>query len=802
MSFPRPGWRLLALTTLAILLALAWAVTTSGDVQAHGDLEKSNPRANSVVTKSPDQVVLFMSEAPEPAFSEIKVFSKDGVRVDTEDTRLSGKTRVAVGLEPLEPGTYTVVWQVTSVSDGHRTSGTFRFTVSGGGRLFLGTGGGTSQTLADTRPTPGNTAIRWGELLGLSLVAGAIGTLIALWRPLLPVVSTEGRSRVIRRTRILALAGLGLVGIALIADLLSKASDNTWEELGFIQALLDILLESQIGVQSLLRLLVSAVLGVLWFRLIREEGNASARILGLVAGLSALLLLGRSLGSHAAGSAGSPAALNVAVDFIHLAAACLWIGGLVALLLGLQVLRRGDGQLIGPSVARFSNLAILSVGLIALTGLYNAWLEVGSVGAFLETSYGKILLVKMSILVPLLGLAAINLFGVRIGRVSTFGQHAAGTMEGAGRGLGLRIQGEVTLALVILLMTALLANLPLARDAIDQKASANEAPMAMPVLLEEREVNVTFAITPNQVGINGFLLELHDPLGNPIEEGALVAVRFSRLDQDISGDTLILKPRGPGQFSAKSDVLSIVGTWVATVTIATGQDSPLTIDYLVRVPDRTQNRKPVITGIIDFLSGREPELPGTGPLVASGADAEAGLTLLRRADSSMNLLRSVHECNNINGVVTLLGYDAPERMRYAVKGGGESIISGNRQWYSRSGTPWRFQLRNSGFRFPSFTYADDAEGVRMEGNHQIEGRLHHVVSFYSPRDDADYWFWIDAETYRIGQLVMNVPPSHYMVSIFDDFDAGEGIPIPSDTGDHPARLSSFPERVSCQSYLP
>ena len=77
-----------------------------------------------------------------------------------------------------------------------------------------------------------------------------------------------------------------------------------------------------------------------------------------------------------------------------------------------------------------------------------------------------------------------------------------------------------------------------------------------------------------------------------------------------------------------------------------------------------------------------------------------------------------------------------------------------------------------------------------------------MVSFYSPRDDADYWFWIDAETYHISQLVMNVPPSHYMVSIFDDFDAGERIPIPSDTGDHPAPLSSFPEGVPCQSYLP
>ena len=64
-----------------------------------------------------------MSEPPAPVFSEIKVFDKDGLRVDVRDTRLSGATSLAVALGPDGSGTYTVTWQVTSVSDAHRTSG-------------------------------------------------------------------------------------------------------------------------------------------------------------------------------------------------------------------------------------------------------------------------------------------------------------------------------------------------------------------------------------------------------------------------------------------------------------------------------------------------------------------------------------------------------------------------------------------------------------------------------------------------------------------------------------------------------
>ena len=356
------------------------------------------------------------------------------------------------------------MWQMASVSDSHRTSGSFRFTVSGGGRLSLGVGAGTTQTLIDTRPTITNTAIRWGELVGLAMVLGTVGTLIVVWRPVLLGLSNEAQVLVRRRFRLLVFIGLAIV------------------------------------------------LGLLWYRHFKAEISPKSYAVWLVVGISGLLLLGRSLGSHAAASENSIVAVGVILDFIHLAAACLWIGGLISLLIGLQAIRRMGRQVVGRAVTRFSNLALLSVAFVVLTGVFNAWLVVGSIQAFVGTSYGQILLVKSSILVPLLALASVNLLGTRLGFICSFRGRGVGTDGSLGRGLGRRVQGEISLVLLALLMTALLANLPLAKDDLTQKRRASEAPMAMPVLMESCDLNATFGITPNHVGSNTFLLDLTDAL--------------------------------------------------------------------------------------------------------------------------------------------------------------------------------------------------------------------------------------------------------------------------------------------------
>jgi methionine-rich copper-binding protein CopC len=96
---------------------------------AHAFLDSAAPPVGSQVATAPHQVAITFTEAVEPHFSTIQVLDPQGGRVDTGNlhTKDDGKV-LTVGVKPLPPGRYAVVWHVTSV-DTHKTEGRFTFTV-------------------------------------------------------------------------------------------------------------------------------------------------------------------------------------------------------------------------------------------------------------------------------------------------------------------------------------------------------------------------------------------------------------------------------------------------------------------------------------------------------------------------------------------------------------------------------------------------------------------------------------------------------------------------------------------------
>jgi len=61
----------------------------------------------------------------------------------------------------------------------------------------------------------------------------------------------------------------------------------------------------------------------------------------------------------------------------------------------------------------FSVLGLTSVSVMILSGLAKAWMLVGGVPALVGTLYGRLLLLKVGLLLPLLGLAMLNLCWIR-----------------------------------------------------------------------------------------------------------------------------------------------------------------------------------------------------------------------------------------------------------------------------------------------------------------------------------------------------------------------------------------------------
>jgi methionine-rich copper-binding protein CopC len=101
----------------------------------HALLRGAVPSVGGTVPAAPPAVVITFSEGVEPAFSTIVVTDAAGTRVDKGDVHLDGgeRTRLAVGLPALPPGTYAVTWHALSV-DTHRTEGRFTFEVAGGSK--------------------------------------------------------------------------------------------------------------------------------------------------------------------------------------------------------------------------------------------------------------------------------------------------------------------------------------------------------------------------------------------------------------------------------------------------------------------------------------------------------------------------------------------------------------------------------------------------------------------------------------------------------------------------------------------
>jgi copper resistance protein C len=116
-------------------LAVAAVITgllasfTATPALAHAKLVSADPAPNATVA-SPRVVHLQFSEALAPRFSSFKLAATDGKPVPMRATQ-NQDAKVLEGMPnaALAPGVYTVSWTAVATDDGHKTTGSYRFTV-------------------------------------------------------------------------------------------------------------------------------------------------------------------------------------------------------------------------------------------------------------------------------------------------------------------------------------------------------------------------------------------------------------------------------------------------------------------------------------------------------------------------------------------------------------------------------------------------------------------------------------------------------------------------------------------------
>jgi len=304
---------------------------------------------------------------------------------------------------------------------------------------------------------------------GYAVLALLIGVLVTAGF-LLPA----GEPKRLRQTLISSALALLLVFLVISAlSLLTQGAKLQGGALPSLEILSHYLSMTQSGKVWLLREGYGVVLALITFWMIRSKASFKGIRLLMLAALP--LLASRSLTSHAV-TVSADKMLAVAADAIHLIATGLWGGGLLSLS---WVLYRGTKRLQLPlswaaeAVRRFSLLAIVSVAVLLVTGLYQSWIQVGTLKTLFSTDYGRVLVVKLALFLGMVSLAALNLLSTKPKLLRATQQHKE-EFSAAKKALN-RIGAESSLALLIFFVTGLLTVLPPGVHAVHQAAQASGA---------------------------------------------------------------------------------------------------------------------------------------------------------------------------------------------------------------------------------------------------------------------------------------------------------------------------------------
>lgn len=271
-----------------------------------------------------------------------------------------------------------------------------------------------------------------------------------------------------------------------------------------------------------------------------------------------LLALLATLGLAGHAGATSPVAINIPADIAHMAGVAAWLGGLVTLLaVAYPATRSLDepsrAKALSPVVRRFSAVAFWSVGVVVVTGSIRSWLELGSVSAFWEESYGLVLLTKVGVFLPLVALGAVNK------RIVAPRLEASTSITGLSR-IRRLIGFEVTLGVVVVALTAVLVGLSPTSEA--SAPGGQTGPFEATVEFGDGRLDVL--IDPTQVGDNSVHLTATNGDGSPFELRRMT-VDFALPKQDVGPLVAQGRKLSPGHYIVEGKQLSIPGEWTLTI---------------------------------------------------------------------------------------------------------------------------------------------------------------------------------------------------------------------------------------------
>ena len=691
----RPPW---TRPVLAAGLVLAASILGAPTASAHATLVAAAPAPGALLPQAPGAIVLHFSETVDHLRSTITVAGPGGRDATVGPTQPvpddARALRRPLGLA--RPGRYDVAWTSVSVDDGHAESGRYSF--------------GIGTPVPDARHSRAGAASSEGfpglasQLLLVIALTVWIGALL-LGRPAIRAGVRPSRLAGIRG------AGPSLALVAVVAR--AGAAASRAPTLG---RAVPVALAGRSGELGTVLVAVAAALGLL-FRARTPIALPAA----------AVALTAQAAAGHA-GSGPAPA-VAIGVLVVHLAAAGVWLSAIIAVLLARRL---------RPALAILSPYAVGSAVMVATTGVAGAALERVGPGQLLTTGYGRVLLVKASVFVAMVGL----------GGWQAFRRHR--------RARARRLQTPVRLealaaGLALIVATLLAGSAPPTRFApllADTTVGSVVGPLDFRQALSIADATgpyvVGLTISPAHAGPVHTRVEILSTNADDVPSD----VSIHATSPDSPPVSITLHPAAGGAFAGDGRI-EHNGDWSFGVSFhSRGALSNATLAISLPAPD------------------------GAGKL-AEALAAEERLTSVRLHETLRSQVGSAPITSDYQ-------FQAPDAFAFSVNDSREIDIGTRGYRQDQAGGPWTVESIGAAFGWPSPYFRQawaTATAARVVGVATIQGAPSHIVAFVRP--DLPAWFelWIGDSDGLVRREEMR-SEGHLMEHDYAGFDAPIAIAPP------------------------
>ncbi|MES5894673.1 copper resistance protein CopC [Bacillus cereus group sp. RP43] len=530
-----------------LLIACVLIILIPKSASAHAYVVKSNPAENETLKKAPTVVKIEFDEDIQVShFNTLLVRDTSGKRVDLKDAHIDKRNKklLEAGLkENLKDGLYSIQWKAIS-ADGHPIQGVIPF------RVGLVEAGADDVQVEEMGYVPQIDMIMERGVLytSFSLFLGVLFFNLIIYKG--NAIEVHSRSK-----RIIWISLIGIF-ISLLFNLPLQAkinADVSWLEAFDPLLLKETLQLSVFGYVWITQMALISLLMIVTYFAVKREKLSSFKVWSIPILLFIGLLVMKAFNSHAFGLKFKDIA--VVMDFLHLFAASLWVGGLSSIIL---LLRKEDDKWTKywDAIKRFSPWATGAVIVILLTGLFNSTFFIPTIHSLFDTKYGLALLAKILLFVFMGILGIIH--------------YVKGKMR-AQQGLGATVKIEFIIGIIVFIIVAFMTNI--------------QTPPMPPTgpFTESKQLDngyeLTLHVSPNKVGQNTFHITLKDENGQPVTDMEQIVLTTQSLDMNMGKGSFKVSAVSPGEYEAEGMYINMTGNWNIHVHGLTKSLDSFDIDY-------------------------------------------------------------------------------------------------------------------------------------------------------------------------------------------------------------------------------